>query len=46
LGIIYQRLEQATLNDLVQNQLSHPKMLDKTAQFNALLKGTKSWEVQ
>jgi 2-oxoglutarate ferredoxin oxidoreductase subunit beta len=46
LGVIYVRSEQATLNDLVQAQLSHSNTAEKTAQFNTLLKGNKSWEVQ
>ena len=46
LGVIYVRPEQATLNDLVQAQLSHSPTAEKTAHFNALLKGSKSWEVQ
>ena len=46
LGVIYVRTEQATLNDLVQAQLSHSNTAEKTAQFNTLLKGNKSWEVQ
>jgi len=46
LGVIYVRPEQATLNDLVQAQLSHSPTAEKTAQFNTLLKGNKSWEVQ
>ena len=45
LGVIYVRSEQATLNDLVQAQLSHSNTAEKTAQFNTLLKGNKSWEV-
>ena len=46
LGVIYVRPEQATLNDLIQAQLSHSPTAEKTVHFNALLKGSKSWEVQ
>lgn len=46
IGVLYSKPEQATLNDLVQAQLTHSNLVEQSKSFNALLKGNKFWEVK
>ena len=46
IGVLYSKPEQASLNDLVQAQLTHSNLVEQSKSFNALLKGNKFWEVK